>query len=58
MVKIPLAYLDIKTGYYPGLHHWIAYLMESFYNINDIPFFHVFKENHLIEVKDLVENGS
>ena len=55
-VKIPLAYLNIETRYYPGLHHGIAYLMESLYKINDIPFFHVFKENHLVEVNNLVEN--
>jgi len=58
MAKGLLMYFDIDTGYYPGLHHGLAYLMGSVNKKNDIQFFHIFKENHLIDVKDLIENNN
>ena len=35
MAKGLLVYLDIDTGYYPGLHHGLAYLMGSVKINND-----------------------
>ena len=58
MAKGLLMYLDIDTGYYPGLHHGLAYLMGSVNKKNDVKFFHIFKEDHLIEVKDLIEKNN
>ena len=58
MAKGLLMYFDIDTGYYPGLHHGLAYLMGSVNKKNDVKFFHIFKEDHLIEVKDLIENNN
>ena len=57
MAKGLLMYFDIDTGYYPGLHHGLAYLMGSVNKKNDIKFFHIFNEHHLIEVKDLIEKN-
>ncbi|SVE06592.1 uncharacterized protein METZ01_LOCUS459446, partial [marine metagenome] len=34
-----LMYFDIDTGYYPGLHHGLAYLMGSVNKKNDVKFF-------------------
>ena len=50
-----LMYFDIDTGYYPGLHHGLAYLMGSVNKKNDVNFFHIYKEEQLHEVKDLIE---
>jgi len=58
MAKGLLMYFDIDTGFYPGLHHGLAYLMGSVGKNNDIQFFHIYKEEHLKEVKDLIENNS
>ena len=58
MAKGLLMYFDIDTGYYPGLHHGLAYLMGSVNKKNDVKFFHIFKEDHLIEVKDLIEKNN
>jgi len=58
MAKGLLMYFDIETGYYPGLHHGLAYLMGSVSKNNDVQLFHVYKEEHLIELKDLIENNS
>lgn len=59
MAKGLLMYFDIDTGYYPGLHHGLAYLMGSINTKNnDVKFFHVFEETHLTELKNLIENNS
>ena len=58
MAKGLLMYFDIDTGYYTGLHHGLAYLMGSVNKKNDVKFFHIFKEDHLIEVKDLIEKNN
>jgi len=57
MAKGIIAYFDIDTGFYPGLHHGLAYLMGTANTKNDIKFFHVFEENHLLELGDLIENN-
>jgi anaerobic magnesium-protoporphyrin IX monomethyl ester cyclase len=58
MCKGLVIYFDIDTGYYPGLHHGLAYLMGSVKKDNDIQFFHVFKEDHLLEIKEIIENNN
>ena len=51
-------YFDIETGYYPGLHHGLAYLMGAVNKDNDIHFFHVYQPEHLTEAKDLIEKNN
>ncbi len=58
MARGLLMYFDINTGYYPGLHHGLAYLMGSVNKDNDVEFFHLYHEKHLNEAKDLIENNS
>ena len=57
MAKGLFMYFDIETGYYPGLHHGLAYLMGSVNQDHDIRFLHIFSENHLLEAKDLIEKN-
>src|SRR2546427_7343737 len=58
MAKGLLLYFDIDTGYYPGLHHGLAYLMSSVKSRaqNRVEFIHVFREEHLLYSKRRIEN--
>ena len=58
MAKGFFMYFDIETGYYPGLHHGLAYLMGAVNKDNDIHFFHVYQPEHLTEAKDLIEKNN
>lgn len=59
MARGLILYFDIDTGYYPGLHHGLAYLMGSVNAepSNDVEFIHIFKEEHLEVSKQRVENN-
>lgn len=58
MAKGLILYFDIDTGYYPGLHHGLAYLMGSANSNpeNEIEFIHIFREEHVALSKHRIEN--
>jgi len=52
-VPINLIYFDIDTGYYPGFHHGIAYLIGSIKNKGySITLFHLHTIQSLILTRD------
>ncbi|MEK7381744.1 MAG: hypothetical protein AAB262_00475, partial [Elusimicrobiota bacterium] len=55
MAKGLVLYFDIDSGYYPGIHHGLAYLMGSVNKEHDIEFLHIFKEEHLDVAKRRIE---
>ena len=59
MAKGLMLYFDIDSGYYPGLHHGLAYLMGSVNAKpeNDVEFIHIFNEGHLSLSKQRIENN-
>ena len=57
MAKGIFAYFDIETGYYPGLHHGLAYLMGAVSKNNDINFIHIYNEKHLDIIEEKIKSG-
>lgn len=55
MAKGLILYFDIDTGFYPGLHHGLAYLLGAVKQENDIDFMHIFKEEHITFAKNEIE---
>ncbi len=58
-MKLSLLYFDLSTGYYPGFHHGIAYLIGQIKNAgHEIELFHLTTENELIKAGEILHHGS
>ena len=56
MAKVCLLYFDLNTGYYPGVHHGLAYIIGTLKNANhEVTLRHLIDENDLDATAQILE---